>query len=136
MRSDRENRWLRTVQHDRQRGVTPGTAQHHLPVGDDPNDGIIDVPDNWAIVHEKDIRDAAEALQSLVLVNTDWLLAQISARCHDREIQFAQEQMMQRRIWEHDAEIGISGSKRGSQWQGGRSGCSDRRSAGPAISGQ
>ena len=57
MRSDGEDCRLRLTQRDRQWSVTAGTAQHHFPSSNDPNNRIVHVPDDWAIVHEKEIGD-------------------------------------------------------------------------------
>ena len=107
MRSDGENSPLRLTQRDRKWSVAPGTAQHHSSSGNDSKDRIVNVPNDWAIVDEKKIGNVTETFQGLVFIDANRLVAQISACGHNGKIQLAQEQMVQRRIGEHDAKIGI-----------------------------
>ena len=99
---------VRSPERNRQRRVTTRTAQHYCPPGDQPNDRIIDVSNDRAVVHEVKIGQAAETFDGFVFVNADRLIAQISACGHDWKIQFPKKQMMKRRIRQHDAEIRIS----------------------------
>ena len=96
MRSDGENYRLRLTQRDRKWSVASGAAQHHFSSSNHPDDRIVNRPDDWAIVDEKEIGKIRETFQSLVLVDGNRLVAQISAGGHDGKIQFPQEQMMQR----------------------------------------
>ncbi len=55
---------------------------------------------------------SVQTLQRFVFIDADRLVAQVSACGHDRKIELAHEQMVQRRIREHDAKIRISRSDR------------------------
>ena len=58
----------------------------------------------------------------LALVDADRLVAQVAAGRHDREAQLGQEQRVQRRVGQHDAQVGVAG-----RHLGGDPGCSGRR---------
>ena len=78
-------------QNNRQRRVTTSTAQHHLALSHDANDGIVHVPDDGPIVDEEEIGDAAEARHRFAFVDADRFVAQVSARGDDRKPEFAHE---------------------------------------------
>ena len=100
---------VRSPEGNRERRVTPGAAEHHLTAGHDPHDRIIDMPNDGAIVHEKKICNPPQTFERFTFFDADWFVAQISTRRHDREIQFAEKQMVERRIGKHDTEVGIGG---------------------------
>ena len=61
----------------------------------------------------KTIGDAAQPFQRLGFVGDDRLVAAVAAGRDDRKAKLAQQQMMQRRIGQHDAEPGIAGRDAG-----------------------
>ena len=101
------------MKRDRQRRVAAGAAQDQFAVQHHAHDGVVHVPDDGAVVDEEKVGDAAEAFERFVLVGADRLVAQVAARGHDREAERGQQQVMQRGVGEHDAEVGIAGSEGG-----------------------
>ena len=98
---------------DRERGVAAGAAQDQFAAHHHAHDGVVHVPDDGAVVDEEQIGDAAEAFEGFVLVGADRLVAQVAARGHDGEPERRQEQVMQRGVGEHDAEVGVAGGEGG-----------------------
>ena len=68
------------------------------------------MPDNGTIMNEKNIGDAAEPFQGFTFVRANRFIAQVAAGGDDRKAEFGQQQVMQRRVRQHDAEMGIAGS--------------------------
>ena len=58
-------------------------------------------------MNEKQISDAAETIECLLFVRADRLVGQIPARGDDREAQLAQEDVVERRVREHRAQVRI-----------------------------
>ena len=58
---------------------------------------------------EKNIGDAAEPLQGFTLIRANRLVAEVAARGDDGEIEFGHQQMVQRRVRQHRAEVRIAG---------------------------
>ena len=69
------------------------------------DDRVVDVPDDRAVVDEEEVGDAAEPRERLALVDADRLVGEVAARRDDREAELAHQQMMQRRIRQHHAEV-------------------------------
>ena len=89
----------------RGRGAKPVRRfEHHA------HNRIVHVPDDGAIVYEKDIGDAAEAFERLAFVRANRFIAQVAAGGDDGKFEFGHQQMMQRRVRQHRAEIWIAGS--------------------------
>jgi hypothetical protein len=69
------------------------------------------VPDYRAIVDEEEIGDATEAFEGFAFVCANGLVAQVATRGHDREAESREEEMMQRRVREHDPKVGVAGGQ-------------------------
>ena len=65
-------------------------------------------------MNEETIRDVSKALQRLAFANGDGFVVKITAGRNHRQREFAEQQMMQRRIGQHDAKTGIAG---GDAWR-------------------
>jgi hypothetical protein len=113
LRADREDGGLRAGHRNRQRGVAAGSPQHHFPSVHEAQNRIVDVPNDEAIVHEKVVRDAAQAIDRFTFIDANRLVAQVAAGRDNGEIQFTKQEVMERRGGEHDAEVGVSGRNGG-----------------------
>ena len=65
---------------------------------------IVQRPRDGPVVQQKEIRDIAQPRPGFVVVRADRLVGQVAARGHHREPQFAQQQVVQRRIRQHRAQ--------------------------------
>ena len=62
------------------------------------------------VVRQKDVGDAGQALESVVVVVGDRLVGAVAAGHDQRPAgQAAKQQMVQRRVGQHDAQEGIAG---------------------------
>ncbi len=62
-----------------------------------------------AVVNEKEICDGLEFFEGFVLVGADGLVGEIPAGGNDGKAQLSHQQVMERGIGEHDAQIGVAG---------------------------
>ena len=130
MRADRQHGMARsrsrTAQGARelngQRGIAAGAAQNQFAPRHQAHDGIVHMPDDGAVMDQKEIGDAAKAVQGLVFVGADGFIAQVAAGGHDGKAEGGKQQMILRGVGEHYAEVGIVGGERGGEGKGGRRG--------------
>ena len=106
-----------SVERDGQRRVTSRAAQNQFAVQHHAHNRIVHVPHNRTVMDEKNIGDAAAAVRGLVFVRANRLIAQVAAGGDDGETEFGQQQMMQRRVRQHDAEIRVIGATDGQSCQ-------------------
>ncbi len=97
-------------------GVAAGPAQDQLAAHDDAHDGIIHVPDDGAVVDQEEVGDVAEAFEGFVFIGADRFVAEVAAGGHDGEAEPGEEQVMERRVGEHHAEVGVAGGDGHRQW--------------------
>ncbi len=109
MPANREDGPQRLLDEHRQRRITARAAQHHLAVEHNADDRIIDVPHDRPIVHQEAAGDTGEPGQGFALVDADGLVGAVAAGRHDGKAKLREQQMMQRRVGKHDAEVGIAG---------------------------
>ena len=72
------------------------------------DDRVVDVSDDRAIVDEKQIGDATQPVERLALVDADRLVGEIAARRHDGPADVPHQQMMERRVGQHHAEVRVA----------------------------
>ena len=96
-------------QSQRRRRVAAGAPQQARLAGHDPHDGIIHPPGDIAVVHQEAIGNAAERAPRLVVVDALRLVREVAAGQHDRPVDPAEQQMMQRRVRQHDPERADTG---------------------------
>lgn len=95
-----------------ERGVSPGPAEDELAPHHDAGDGVVHVSRNSAIVHQEAIGHAAEPRQGLPLLRADRLVREIAAGGDHGKAQLPEQDVMQRGIWKHRAQIGVAGGHR------------------------
>ena len=90
------------------------TSAAHLPCAarDDSHDAVVASHRNVSIMREKEIRDVAERSNRTCRVRDNGFAAAIAARHHQRSLERGEQQMMQRRGWQHHAEHGVVGRQR------------------------
>ncbi len=93
---------------NRQRRVAASAAQNHFTVQHHAHDRIIHMADDGAVVDQKHIGDVAQAFKGLAFICANRFVAQVAARGHDRKAQFCQQQMVERRVRQHHAEVWIA----------------------------
>ena len=93
----------------RQRRVATRPAHHQLAAQHHPNDRIVHVTDDRPIVHEEQIGDAAEPRDDLGFVDHHRLVGEVAAGADQRAADVRHQQVMQRRIRQHQAEQRASG---------------------------
>ena len=64
--------------------IAAGPAQNQLPAGKHPNDGVVDLAEYRAIVHQKPIRNPLQSLDRFVLVDANGLIGEVTAGRHHR----------------------------------------------------
>jgi hypothetical protein len=100
-RGERERQW------QRQRRVAAGAAQHLLRAEHDPGDRIIDRPGDGTIVNEEQIRDGPESGEGFLLVDADRVVADVAAGGDQGETEIGGQEVVDRRVRQHEAEPGI-----------------------------
>ena len=102
----------------RQGRKTPGTADDLRTSEKISNDRIVHVTADWPVMHQEDVCDVAEPFEGIVFVDDNRLVRPVAARCDQRPGYFAHQDMVQRRIWKHYAEVWIARRNRGSDTAG------------------
>ncbi len=93
---------------NRPRGQAARPAQDLRAAVDHGRHAVVHVTSDRAVVDEKALGDRAEPLDGLSFVGADGLLRQVAARGDEWEIDAAQQQVMQRRVGQHHAQIGVA----------------------------
>src|SRR5215813_355670 len=89
----------------RQRHVASRAAQKDRALFDASGDGIVAAHLDRAIVSQEDIRDTAEPVHGVPILERDGLVAAVPARHDQRAADPLKEQMLERRVWQHQAEV-------------------------------
>ena len=58
---------------------------------------------------QEQVSDAAQALQGFRVIGADRFIAEVAAGRHHRKAELAQQQVVQRRVRQHDAQVGVAG---------------------------
>src|SRR5450631_1418066 len=108
--ADGKDRRLLIFQKYRNRNKPPRAPQMANSSFCGAHDGIITAQEDVAVVHQEEIRQGVESLQSLLIVNGDRLFAEVAAG-HDQsaELTLIQQQVMQRGVRQKDPEVAVSG---------------------------
>src|ERR1039458_2110546 len=69
------------------------------------------MPDDGAVVDQEEVRNAAETFEGFVLISADRLVAKVAAGGDNGEPERQHEQVMQRGVGEHYAEVGVGRSE-------------------------
>ena len=99
---------MANAQVDGQRRVATRASQHKLAIPHHPNNRVVYVTHDRAIMHKKDVGNACQALERFLFVSADRLVTKIPAGGNHWKPKLAQEQMMQRRVGKHHAEVRVS----------------------------
>jgi len=108
VRADGEQCWHACVEIDRKRREAARAPQYQLAPAHLADDRIVDMAKNGAVVHQEQVGDAVEANERLVLVGADRLLGKVSAGGDDREPKLREQQVVQRGVRQHRAEVRIT----------------------------
>ncbi len=103
--SDGEHRRQAVRHANAQRRVTAGPAQDSGAAARQPHNRIVAGADDGAIVHQEMIGNVFQARRGFFVGNGDGLVAAVAAGGDQRKAALLHQQMMQRRVWQHDAEI-------------------------------
>lgn len=93
--SEREDGGRRLAPHDCQRAEATRAAEDLDAGRADPGDGIVDRANNRSIMGQHDIGDRPEPLDSLVIVDAQRLVREVSARTDQGARGVAEQEMMQ-----------------------------------------
>ncbi len=92
--------------------MTAGTAQHQGVAGNDALNAVVKRPPDRPVVDEKPVGDRPQALARLVILDRDRLAGKIAAGGDDGKAQPVEQEMMQGRGRQHQAEPGKTGRDR------------------------
>ena len=87
-----------------QRCIPTRPSNHDRAVVINAYDGVIDGPNDGPIVGQEQIGDTAKAVKRFVGLHTHWLVSQVATGAHDRPVNALEQQVMQRRVRQHDTE--------------------------------
>ena len=93
-RRQRERRWR----------VAPRTAQHAWLAGHHPRDAIVEAVHNIAVMHQEIIGDAGQPLAGFLVADALRLVAAVARGEHNRAAKVFHQQMMERRVGQHEAQ--------------------------------
>src|SRR5215467_1505985 len=94
----------------RQWHVAPRTAQEERDPIDASGYRVVTADLDRAIVSQKEIRNAAQSVQGVAILEGNRLVAAIPARHNQREVDASEEQMLERRVGQHQAKMAQSRS--------------------------
>src|SRR5262245_12950486 len=100
---DRQDRFM--GKGDRQWYVAPRTAQEERDPVDASGDRVVTADLNRTIVSQKEIRNAAQSVHGIAILEGDWLVPAIPTRHDQREVDASEEQMLERRVGQHQTEM-------------------------------
>ncbi len=101
--------WRGDRQVERGRHVAARAAHEQRALADDADDGVVGARRDRAVVDEEAVGDRAQALERVGVVVGDRLVGDVAARHDERHAGVDGEQLVQRRVREHDAEVGRAG---------------------------
>jgi hypothetical protein len=104
VRADGEDRREPRGHRDGERGEAARAAQELQLVALEPPDAVVGVPLDGAVVDEEEVREAAEALEGLALVDGDRLVREVAARGDERGFGRLEEEVVERRRGQHQPE--------------------------------
>ncbi len=122
----------------RGRRIAAGTPQHPSGATHHAHDGIIHPSCNGAVVQQDMVRDAAQPRAGRVVVDALRFVGKVAAGHHQGPIDVAQQEVMQRGRWQHEAERSQPGGDAGQdgcRWRGRGSASSRKRCSGKARGG-
>ena len=86
-------------------GSAPGTKPRERRTGNSaPDDGVLAAAVDRPVVGEEGVGDAGQALACLVVVEGDRLVRAVAARHHERPPAVGEQQVVERRVREHQPE--------------------------------
>ncbi len=91
-----------------QRRIAARAAQELRRAVDDPEHAVIGVARDGAVVDEEAVGDGAQALERLPFIGADRFIREIAAGRDDGKAKVGKQQVMQRRVGQHDAHVGIA----------------------------
>src|SRR4051812_28004163 len=104
MTPDREDAATCLRQPHWQRRIPARTPQETRLVEDNGGDTVVDMTLDRPVVNEEAVGDMSEPCDGFVFTRADRLVAHVAGCRDDWEVELGQEQMVQRRGWEHHAE--------------------------------
>ena len=114
--------------------VAPGAAQHLGPgCGVGAHDRVVAADVDRPVVGEQPVDQRAEPGDGVVVVVGDRLVAEVAARHHERPADAGQQQVVQRGVGQHQAELGQAGRDAVGHRRAGR-GAAPARSVAAATS--
>ena len=119
-------------QRERRWRVAPCAAQHARLARHNPRDAIVEAVHDIAVMHQEIIGDAGQPLAGFVVADALRLVAAVARGEHNRAREVFHQEMMERRVGQHEAERRLAGRDAGGQR--GRMGarcwsCPDQRPA-------
>ena len=103
MRADGEHgRQLARDAHGERR-IASSTAEHALAAAGDAHHRVIDGPGDGAVVSDEEVGHIAEAVKGFAVVDANGVAAQVAAGGDDGMREGAEQQVMERRVRQHDA---------------------------------
>src|SRR5262245_36443313 len=100
------------------RRIPARTADDSLPTSNDTHDGIIAAHVNRPVVQQENICDRAESFKGFGIVERDGLVAHITAGHNQRQTTLVEQQVVQRRVWQHYAEATLARCHLRGDWVG------------------
>ena len=92
--------------------VAAGAAQHGHPAAQRPDHRVVGPDMDGPVVAEEGVRDAAEPAERVVVGVGDRLVGHVAAGQHERAGHVTEQQVVQRRVRQHQAEMPVTGRHR------------------------
>ncbi len=105
---------------ERLRHVTPGAAQHGLPAAERADHRVVGPDMDRPVVGEEHVRDAAQPGQGVLVPVGDRLVGDVAAGQHHRSAEVAEQQMVQRGVGQHHAQLPVARGHGRRERSGGR----------------
>ena len=118
---------------ERRGDVAARAAQHERPAADGAHDRVVGARVDRAVVEQDVVGDAGQALARVVVAVGDRLVGHVAARHHERRRGVVREQVVQRRVGQHHAELAAA---RGDRRRHGRAGAPRGEHDRPLVAGQ
>jgi hypothetical protein len=98
--------------HERTRRVAAGPPNQILAPANQSNDGVIGADVNRSVVDQKAIRESAQSLGGVGVQVSDGFIGNVSTGEYERPGELRAQQMMDRRVRQHESDVAIGGSYR------------------------
>ncbi len=110
IRAEREYRAIGGNRRDGRGRVASSATEHHGARGTASHDRVLDPACDRPLAHEEGVGDAGESLRRVLVLVGDRLARAVGAR-HDQHVwrTGAEQEMVKRRVGEHDAELPVVG---------------------------